>query len=307
MSRLERLPSNLRVLERGWLSSNSILLIGPDDTALIDSGYCTHATQTVALVRAALGRRRLDLLVNTHLHSDHCGGNAALQAAFPAMATRVPSGGAAAVAAWDHDALTYRATGQTCPRFGFQGIIAAGAEVQLGGLTWEAHGAPGHDPDALILFEPASRTLISADSLWEFGFGVVFPELIGEPSFDQVAQTFDLVERLAPQVVIPGHGAVFDNVKAALRIARDRLDRQVADPARHARHALKVLIKFKLMEARDLPLDSLNHWVDTTPYFDWIRTRFFPEETIQGIRNELIAELVSAGAIESVGDRLIDS
>jgi glyoxylase-like metal-dependent hydrolase (beta-lactamase superfamily II) len=30
------------------------------------------------------GRERLDLLLNTHLHSDHCGGNAALHAAMAA-------------------------------------------------------------------------------------------------------------------------------------------------------------------------------------------------------------------------------
>ena len=34
----------------------------------------------VALVQAALGGQALELLLNTHLHCDHCGGNAALQA-----------------------------------------------------------------------------------------------------------------------------------------------------------------------------------------------------------------------------------
>ncbi len=66
------------MLERGWLSANNIVLMGPDGTALVDSGYHTHAAQTVALVGHALAGRPLDRLVNTHLHSDHCGGNAAL-------------------------------------------------------------------------------------------------------------------------------------------------------------------------------------------------------------------------------------
>ena len=51
--------------------------------ALVDTGYATHAPQTLALVQQALGARPLDLIVNTHLHSDHCGGNALLQAAWP--------------------------------------------------------------------------------------------------------------------------------------------------------------------------------------------------------------------------------
>ena len=50
-------------------------------TALVDSGYCSNAAQTVALV-SSLGGRPLDLLSNTHLHTATiAGGNAsALQA-----------------------------------------------------------------------------------------------------------------------------------------------------------------------------------------------------------------------------------
>jgi glyoxylase-like metal-dependent hydrolase (beta-lactamase superfamily II) len=55
--------------------------------------------------------------------------------------------------------------------------------------AWEVHAAPGHDPHSIILFDPISRTLISADALWENGFGIAFPELAGEPSFGEVAAT----------------------------------------------------------------------------------------------------------------------
>ena len=106
-----------RYFERGWLSANNILLQGEPRTALVDSGYCTHAEQTLALVKRALGDRPLDLLLNTHLHSDHCGGNAALQVAYPAVETRIPPGQAEDVRHWDPVALTYAPTGQQCPQF----------------------------------------------------------------------------------------------------------------------------------------------------------------------------------------------
>ena len=48
------LPASLRVIERGWLSSNNILLFDGDEATLIDSGYVGHAAQTVELVREAL-------------------------------------------------------------------------------------------------------------------------------------------------------------------------------------------------------------------------------------------------------------
>ena len=100
--------AGLRVFERGWLSSNNVLFLGDDShpSALVDTGYCTHADQTVALVRQALGSKPLARVINTHLHADHCGGNHALQTAFD-CAIAVPSGEADKVDAWDEDALIH--------------------------------------------------------------------------------------------------------------------------------------------------------------------------------------------------------
>ena len=67
---------------------------------LVDTGHVVHAEQTVALVRHALRGEPLARIVNTHLHTDHCGGNAALQRAF-GVPIIVPPGNADAVASWD--------------------------------------------------------------------------------------------------------------------------------------------------------------------------------------------------------------
>ena len=113
---------------------------------------------------------------------------------------------------------------------------------------WQVHGAPGHDPHSVVLFEPRSGVLISADALWENGFGIVFQELEGQEAFDEVGTTLDLIDLAPPRVVIPGHGKVFTDLESALAAARRRLDGFVQDPAKHAAHAAKVLLKFKLLE-----------------------------------------------------------
>ena len=208
-------------------------------------------------MRAALGERPLDLLVNTHLHSDHCGGNAALQAAWPAVRTSIPPGLAEHVRNWDPEALTYAPTGQSCPQFRFDTLLHPGTEIRLGDRQWQVHAAPGHDTHSVILFEPAERILVSADALWERGFGVVFPELEGDDAFDELGETLDLIESLAPALVIPGHGAIFTNVDAAVAIARERLKGFLANPAKHTRHAAKVLLKFKLLEVQQPELRRL--------------------------------------------------
>ncbi len=247
------LPPTMQVLERGWLSSNNILFHGCDATALVDSGYATHAAQTVALVERALEGRTLDRLVNTHLHSDHCGGNAALQARY-ACRTAIPATEASAVRAWDQDALSFRDTGQQCTRFGFDDTLAPGANLRLGDLDWQVLGAPGHDPHALLLYCPAWRILISADALWENGFGVIFPELDGKAAFAETRATLGLIATLDVALVIPGHGAPFTDVAGALARAGSRIDYLQADPVRNAQNAVKVLLKFLLLERRALPL-----------------------------------------------------
>lgn len=298
------LPSGTHIFERGWLSSNNILLVGRDSSALIDSGYCSHASQTVSLVEHALDGRVLDLLVNTHLHSDHCGGNAALQTRYAGLHTQIPPGMAAHVRTWDPYALTYAPTGQNCPAFQFDTLLLPGTDVVLGDLKWQVHAAAGHDPHSVILFEPRSRVLVSADALWENGFGVVFPELEGTNAFDEVAATLDLIESLQPSLVIPGHGKVFSHVALSLAAARTRLESFVASPLKHAKYAAKVLLKFKLLELQRIEYLALVGWACSTPYFAMVRQKHFPDIELDAWVGQLTNDLIRSGAAVREGSAI---
>jgi glyoxylase-like metal-dependent hydrolase (beta-lactamase superfamily II) len=116
-SPLPLLPPDITVFERGWLSSNNIL--------------------------------------NTHLHSDHCGGNAALQAAWPGVPPPHPGQADGAGAQWDAGALSYTPTGQDCPPLSRRCALAAGHHGALGGADlWQVHAAPGHDPHSVCCLSP---------------------------------------------------------------------------------------------------------------------------------------------------------
>lgn len=299
------------VFERGWLSSNNILLHGRGDgepAVLVDASHCLHGEQTLALLRHALRPgETLRQVVNTHLHSDHCGGNAALQRAFGVRIV-IPPGEAEAVARWDEDALSYRATGQRMERFVHDALLSPGEALRVGGRTWTALAAPGHDPHSLILFDADDGVLISADALWADGFGVVFPELDGERAFDDVAAVLGLIERLAPRLVVPGHGAPFADVDQALARARSRLARFVAEPARHARHGAKVLLKYHLLEERTQALPALRAWWSATPLVHRVWQRLgHPDGSVAAWGERLVDELVASGALARRGDRILDA
>ena len=298
------LPAGMHVFERGWLSSNNILFAGPGPATLVDSGYLTHAAQTLALVERVLGARPLERLVNTHLHSDHCGGNAALQARYGCR-TLIPAAEAAKVRAWDQDALSYKATGQQCDRFGFDATLAPGHVQEMGGMDWQVLGAPGHDPHALIFYCPAERILISADALWQNGFGVIFPELDGESGFAEAGATLALIASLDVRLVIPGHGAPFTDVKAALARALSRLDYLQADPMRNAENAVKVMLKFLLLERQHVALDELPAMLENIPVIEGVRRRYLNKEPA-ALAEWAVHSLVRAGAARRDGAQLLN-
>jgi glyoxylase-like metal-dependent hydrolase (beta-lactamase superfamily II) len=299
------LPESIQVFERGWLSSNNVLLVDDACAALVDTGYATHAPQTLALVQAALGERPLDLIVNTHLHSDHCGGNALLQAAWPCH-TAIPASEATAVRDWDEARLTFRATGQTCERFTFTGTLAPGERVTLGALDWEVLGAPGHDPHSLMLYCAEERVLISADALWENGFGVIFPELEGESGFAEEQSVLETIAKLDVRTVIPGHGAPFTNVALALERAFSRVAWLRADPARNAKNALKVLIVFKLLEVRTMSFDGLLRMLDAATAMRAAAAILKPRGEWPALLRGLIEELASnGGPLKVDGERVV--
>jgi glyoxylase-like metal-dependent hydrolase (beta-lactamase superfamily II) len=298
----------LTVLQRGWLSSNNVLLHGQGAGAvLVDSSHLLHAQQTLALVRQALAGEALAGIVNTHLHSDHCGGNATLQAALGGRIT-VPIRAFDAARTWDEDRLSYRHTGQRCQRFHPDAALVTRPKPARRRPAVAGTGGTGHDPDSLLLFDAQHGVLISADALWENGFGVVFPELEGEPGFDDVAAVLDLIESLGATCVIPGHGAPFSDVAGALHRARQRLAAFRADPARHRRHGIKVLVKYHLMEEQQQAWPAFLDWFGTTPLCQAVWQQLGrPEGTQAHFAEQIVHELVRGGALLFREGQLIDA
>jgi glyoxylase-like metal-dependent hydrolase (beta-lactamase superfamily II) len=289
------LPDGVHVFERGWLSSNTVLFEG-SQPAVVDTGYVSHAELGLELVRHALDDVAPKLIVNTHLHSDHCGGNALLQSAYPLARTLIPAHEAEAAIHWDEARLSFEATGQRCPRFRVDGTYAVGDKLKLGDLQFEAVAAPGHDPRMMVLWCEAHGLLISADALWEDGFGIVFPEIEGGPGFCDVRATLDLIASFDAQLVLPGHGAPFTDVPEAIARACQRLDYLEADPTRNARHALKVLVKFLLLDEQSMLLASLPVRLANMRYAREINHRFLHLRDEAALAEWVVQALAKTGA-----------
>jgi len=292
-----QLPPQMHVFVRDWLSANQVVLRGPDGAVVIDSGYGKHVPLTLALVasRQGLDGAPLAKLVNTHCHSDHMGGNAALRRAY-GCTIAVPAGEAASVAAWDSRALLLDYAGQRAERFHVDDVLEPDSTQVWGDLEWRVLAAPGHDMAALVFFNDAHGILISGDALWENGYGFVMPPQVDPRALPATRATLDMIAGLDVRYVIPGHGEPFDDAGPALERAYRRTDAFEADPLRLARHALKVVLVFALLDRERMPLADMPAYVERVEMFRDFNARFF-DLAPATLAEELVGELERAGAV----------
>ena len=291
------LPRGIQVIERGWLSANNIVLHARSGATVIDSGYGAHAPQTLALLETALAGKPLAHLVNTHCHSDHMGGNAAIQRKY-ACRTGVPEGEAPLIDRWDEQALILAVADQRAERFRYDDTFEEGDTLKMGELVWEVLAAPGHDTHAVVFYSPEARVLVSGDALWENGFGAVFPQLYGrDTALSETRQTLERIARLGVEIVIPGHGPAFSDVDAALERALGRLESYEQDITRLARHCVKVAFSFALLEKRSMPVAEVPGYVERVTILAEIN-RGYLRMTSGAFAEWLVADLERSGALE---------
>lgn len=289
----------LHVLVRGWLNANQTVAWRPGvpgSGAVVDTGYVSHAECTIAALRqhavAACGLKRI---LNTHCHSDHMGGNAALQRAFGASIT-IPHGEAAHVVPWDPQNLWLDHTGQDAEVFVPDATLCAGDEFELAGQTWRAFAAPGHAMSALIFWCAAERIAITGDALWQSGTGFVWPVTGENPYVEAALAALDTVESLGPRLVIPGHGAPFDDVAAALCTSRSKLKAFGADPRKAARYTAKALFVFNLLDAGSMTVDAARRQFSALPVYSRL-TQEFLGSTPDEFFDEMLPTLVHSRSI----------
>jgi glyoxylase-like metal-dependent hydrolase (beta-lactamase superfamily II) len=290
------LPRFMRVFERGWLSCSSIVFQEGDHAAMIDSGYGKEVAETLAWLEGALEGKTLTRLLNTHCHSDHMGGNAALQRKYR-VHTTVPVGEASIIERWDDQELLLSYADQVAEQFAVDATLSPGDVVRLGELDWQVLAAPGHDHHALIFFSPDERILITGDALWESGFGVVFPALRGDTqAFGLARATLDRIRTLDARIVIPGHGKVFSDVDAALERAYYRLEGYEQSLERLARHTVKVMLSFSLLARGEIEVATLPDYVRRIGMLRDLNTQYLKMPVVD-FANWLVDELTRAGAI----------
>jgi len=296
------LPESVRVIVRDWLNANHVLCLGSDGNVLIDAGHVTHADDTLRLVREQLAGRPLHRLINTHCHSDHMGGNAAVRRAF-GCPIWIPAAEAPLVDAWDQRGLWLEYAGQQAERFAFDSVVRPGDQLRLGDADWSALAAPGHDMGALMFWCETTGILISGDALWEHGFGIVLPGDGCRDRLQAARDTLVSIRALRPRLVIPGHGRPFEDVDGAVERGLSRVTAFEADETKLARHVMKVMFVFTLLERAGMHAASVPGFLAQVPLYTEYDAAWFGLGS-DGLADMLVGDLVRSGAVARDGDRL---
>lgn len=180
----EEIAPNILLVPSGDVVS--MILARGERLAVIDTGLADTmpAALEPGLMRLGVLLSDIQLIVNTHGHPDHWGGNAAIQAASGAPVW------AAIGDAGDLPAPPDK-------------TLAEGDVVDLDGLRFEVLALPGHSAGSIGLYEPTHRLLIAADAVQGGGGRGVMPLVFH--SFDAYRDTLNQVAGLDIDIVTLGH------------------------------------------------------------------------------------------------------
>jgi hydroxyacylglutathione hydrolase len=256
---------------------------------LIDTGFGSDAKETEQLIReAGVSPEELHVIVNTHYHSDHVGGNFHFQKNY---------GVTIAAHRWDAD-LINSCDPESCsaewldqPVEPYRVDTADHDEIHTGSRTLKVLHTPGHTLGHISLYEPEEEILICGDLFHkqDIGWLNIFRE--GVASIQRSIESLDRLATLRIQRAYSGHGSQIENPLAAIDAGRERFEKWLEMPDKIAWHACKRIFAFTLIIKNGLAKEEIDDYLLKCGWFqDFARYSFQlqPEEFIQILLDEMI-------------------
>ncbi len=294
----DRLPSWLTWRRRPFPDANLLLLHG-SSPAVVDSGFVGHAEDTAAWADATAGGP-VGLVVNTHWHSDHVGGNALLRS----------RGALVAASAVDADAVDRRDAGCCVAEYLDQPVapyvvdrsLADGEVVRLGDVDWQVLATPGHTAGHLALWEPASRVLVVGDALSSYDVGWVNTAVDGVGAAAEAVASLQRLADLDARVLLPSHGPIPEDTGAAFATALRRAQRLVDDPAGAVWYGARRIFAFALMIRGGIPTADVETYLRARGWFVDAARQL--DTSADALAAELVDGMSGSGAVVVRSGRL---
>lgn len=268
----------------------NLLLINGTEPALIDSGFVGHADDTAQWVRSEAPD--LHLVINTHWHADHVGGNHLLQRAGAGIAASAP----------DADALERRDPGCCLAEYLDQPVAPYTVDeplhdqqiLRLGDTDWKIIRTPGHTPGHLALWQPDEALLVVGDALSDYDVGWINLALDGPQAADTAVESLERLAALHPRGLLPAHGPIPTDPSAAIEHALRRARRLADDHQGAVWYGARRVFAFALMIHGGIPTNTVETYLAERLWV--LDAARLLDLTIDDFTNELIGSMTNNGA-----------
>jgi glyoxylase-like metal-dependent hydrolase (beta-lactamase superfamily II) len=201
------------------LQGTNQYVVGKEGGLVIDVALSADSNMDGIIEQAeAMGVKRIEKILLTHIHSDHCGGALALRkrcgAKLGIHRSRMGYLGGEDFQYDDNDRLSF-----------------GGGELQV------LH-TPGHESGHCCFYESGDKVLFSGDNILGYGTAVIHPP---DGNMTDYMHTLERLLGIEMSLILPGHGPLIGKPEAKIReYIKHRLEReqQVLAALRNGRHTI---------------------------------------------------------------------
>ncbi len=259
---------DLFFIERGFLNGNHFVFRS-EKPILIDTAYIADFEHTAAFI-AQLGIKPADiqLIISTHCHCDHIGGNKKIQEKS-GCDIALHKIGKYFIDTRNDWATWWGYYGQEAAFFDCTIELNDGDVLAIGPHEFAVMHTPGHAAEGIVLYNRKERLLISSDTLWKNDMAVMTLQIEGSAAPFHMLESLEKLASLDVRMVYPGHGPPFRDIHKALARTHKRLNHFLNHRDQMGLDLLKKIIIYTLMMRKTVAEDLF--------FNDLMQTRWYKE------------------------------
>ncbi len=293
---------DLFFIERGFLNGNHFVYRS-DSPVLIDTGYISGFAETEkSITELGVTLSDVSLIISTHTHCDHIGGNNRIQQKS-GCEIALHKVGKYFIDSRDDWSTWWRYYNQEAEFFNCTQSLEDGEIITLGPHKFQVIYTPGHASDGIVLYNRREKILISSDTLWQTDMAVMTLRVEGSRALFHMQESLQKIENLEVQMVYPGHGKPFQDMKKAILKSRKKIDHFLQNPTAIGDDLLKKIIVYTLMMKKVMKADSLFDYLLGTYWFKETVALYFNGE-YEAKYDEIINSFLRRGIVKQENDNL---
>jgi glyoxylase-like metal-dependent hydrolase (beta-lactamase superfamily II) len=223
-SLIDEIEEDVYVIYGKAPSSHVYLVKGAFKNVLIDTGIKGNFPRVVeGLAKVGLKVKEIDIVISTHEHFDHIGGNiffneTAVTAAHRFAATKVELQDEFVV----HSAIH----GEEIIKTKFHLWLENRTLFDLGNYKLKIFHTPGHTSGCICIMEPFKGFMFTGDTIFDGG---VISKISESGSYGDYINSLERMFTMKVTRIFPGHGRMCNNPDESLKEAIHRAKKKLSD------------------------------------------------------------------------------